>query len=181
MLLSYYDLHAHALEKIYEKYFDQLCAVAAAILGGDTDLAQDAVQEAWLRLNDPKVKKRIDTSNQKKLKGLLLVTVKNTARNMIRGRREQTLSDEGWATLHDPFPGPEEQTEHITLMKAMQNALRTLSADDRDVLMLQYVQDFSSAEIAVVLGVSETAVRQRSHRARKRLRKLLQQEGYNDE
>ena len=59
--------------------------------------------------------------------------------------------------------------------------MQALPAADHDVLLLQYVQGYSAAEIAAVLGISEGAVRQRAHRARQRLKKLLQQEGYDDE
>ena len=46
MPLFYRDLHLRALEAAYHRHYDQLCAVAAAVLGGDAALAQDAVQEA---------------------------------------------------------------------------------------------------------------------------------------
>lgn len=61
MPLFYRDLHLRALEAAYHRHYDHLCAVAAAVLGGDAALAQDAVQEAWLRLNAPGVRERIRT------------------------------------------------------------------------------------------------------------------------
>lgn len=63
MPLFYRDLHLRALEAAYHRHYDQLCAVAAAVLGGDAALAQDAVQEAWLRLNAPGVRERIRTDD----------------------------------------------------------------------------------------------------------------------
>ena len=112
MPLFYRDLHLRALEAAYHRHYDQLCAVAAAVLGGDAALAQDAVQEAWLRLNAPGVRERIRTDDADRLRGLLLVTVRNAARNLRRAApaaRELTLPEEGWATLPDPAPGPAEQ------------------------------------------------------------------------
>ena len=84
MPLFYRDLHLRALEAAYHRHYDQLCAVAAAVLGGDAALAQDAVQEAWLRLNAPGVRERIRTEDADRLRGLLLVTVRNAARNLRR-------------------------------------------------------------------------------------------------
>nr|WP_317402295.1 sigma-70 family RNA polymerase sigma factor [uncultured Gemmiger sp.] len=168
------------LARAYHQYYHRLCAVAAAVLDGDRALAQDAVQEAWLRLNTPGVRERMDVSDPDRLRGLLLVTVRNAARNLRRGRREQTLPGEGWAALPDPAPGPAEQTEQAAAVAALRRGLRALPAADHDVLPLQYVQGFSAAETAAVLGISEEAVRQRAHRARNRLRKLLEQEGYDD-
>lgn len=174
------DGREKTLTRVYHQYYHRLCAVAAAVLGGDRALAQDAVQEAWLRLNAPGVRERIDVSDPDRLRGLMLVTVRNAARNLRRGSREQTLPEEGWAVLPDPAPGPAEQTEQAAAVAALRRGLRALPAADHDVLLLQYVQGFSAAETATVLGISEWAVRQRAHRARKRLRKLLEQEGYDD-
>lgn len=53
-------------------------------------------------------------------------------------------------------------------------ALRKLSADDAEVLRLTAWEDLSPTEIASVLGLEPAAVRQRLHRARKRLRKHLE-------
>ena len=175
------DRREKTLARVYHQSYDRLCAVAAAVLGGDKALAQDAVQEAWLRLNAPGVRERIDLSDPDRLRGLLLVTVRNAARNLRRGSREQTLPEEGWALLPDPAPGPAEQAEQAAAVAALRRGLRALPAADHDVLLLQYVQGFSAAETAAVLGITEGAVRQRAHRARERLRKLLEQEGYDDE
>lgn len=181
MPLFYRDLRERALAETYHRYYRQLCAVAASVLDGDTALAQDAVQEAWLRLNAPGVRERIDTGDTSRLRGLLLVTVRNAARNLRRGKREQTLPEEGWAVFEDSSPGPAEQTEQEAAVAALRRGLQALPAADHDVLLLQYVQGYSAAEIAAVLGISEGAVRQRAHRARQRLKMLLQQEGYDDE
>lgn len=95
MPLFYRDLHLRALEAAYHRHYDQLCAVAAAVLGGDAALAQDAVQEAWLRLNAPGVRERIRTDDTDRLRGLLLVTVRNAARTMLTdatdGHLDKTL------------------------------------------------------------------------------------------
>ena len=46
---------------------------------------------------------------------------------------------------------------------------------DRDILMLKYGQDWSYKQIASHLGISESAVEARLHRARLRLRKVLRE------
>lgn len=167
------------LARVYHARYARLCAVAAAVLGGDKHLAQDAVQEAWLRLNAPRVLETLDPAPDR-LAGLLLVTVRNAARNLRRGSRELTLPEEGWAVLPDPAPGPAEQTEQAAAVAALRRGLRALPAVDHDVLLLQYAYGCSAAQIAALLGVSEGAVRQRAHRARKRLRQLLEEEGYHE-
>jgi RNA polymerase sigma-70 factor (ECF subfamily) len=53
-------------------------------------------------------------------------------------------------------------------------ALEELSARDRDLIVLHHYRDLPLEEIAGHLGVSESAVRSRMHRARSRLRALLE-------
>ena len=137
MPLFYSDLHLRALEAAYHRHYDQLCAVAAAVLGGEAALAQDAVQEAWLRLNAPGVRERIRTDDADRLRGLLLVTVRNAARNLRRAApaaRELTLPEEGWATLPDPAPGPAEQAEQADAVAALRRGLqkRGAAAEEQD-------------------------------------------------
>ncbi|MDP6061322.1 MAG: sigma-70 family RNA polymerase sigma factor, partial [Pirellulaceae bacterium] len=49
-------------------------------------------------------------------------------------------------------------------------ALQNLSSRDMETLLLKYTEDWSYREIAQRLGVSESAVEARLHRARRRLR-----------
>ena len=49
---------------------------------------------------------------------------------------------------------------------------------DANILTLQYADGCTSRQIAALLGLREAAVRQRAHRARKRLKKILIQEGW---
>lgn len=170
------DAREQTLARLYHRQYRRLCAVAAAVLGGDKALAQDAVQNAWLRLSAPGVRERIETEDETRLRGLLLVTVRNAARNLRRDIRELTLPEEGWAVLPDPAPGPAEAAERADAVAILQRGLQTLPAVDHDLLLLRYGYGFSAAETAALLGMTEGAVRQRAHRARKRLRQWMEQE-----
>lgn len=181
MPLFYRDLRERALAETYHRYYRQLCAVAASVLDGDTALAQDAVQEAWLRLNAPGVRERIDTGDTSRLRGLLLVTVRNAARNLRRGKREQILPEEGWAVFEDPSPGPAE----LRQSRPRNIPAHTVAAERRDRRQAAPASPGAAPPPPLpapsVRHISEGAVRQRANRARQRLKKLLQQEGYDDE
>lgn len=73
---------ADTLQQALVQDYGRLCTLANKILQ-DSHLAQDAVQESWLRLN----RARPDTTDAEKLRHLLLVTVRHTALNMRRSRR----------------------------------------------------------------------------------------------
>lgn len=74
---------ADTLQQALVQDYGRLCTLANKILQ-DSHLAQDAVQESWLRLN----RARPDTTDAEKLRHLLLVTVRHTALNMRRSRRK---------------------------------------------------------------------------------------------
>ena len=58
----------------------------------------------------------------------------------------------------------------------VEGLLETLPAKDRFLLLMMYGEGWSVAEIAERLGWSKTNVKVRAHRARKKLRRLLEQE-----
>ena len=64
---------ADTLQQALVQDYGRLCTLANKILQ-DSHLAQDAVQESWLRLN----RARPDTTDAEKLRHLLLVTVRHT-------------------------------------------------------------------------------------------------------
>lgn len=87
---------ADTLQQALVQDYGRLCTLANKILQ-DSHLAQDAVQESWLRLN----RARPDTTDAEKLRHLLLVTVRHTALNMRRSRRAEPAEDAVFAALPD--------------------------------------------------------------------------------
>lgn len=73
--------------------------------------------------------------------------------------------------------GPFRRLVREELAARLQGAMADLEAADREVLMLRYLEQLSTAETAAVLGVSETAVKQRLLRAVRRLRGHLEGAG----
>ena len=60
--------------------------------------------------------------------------------------------------------------ERRTLVR---DAVEGLPRRDREILLLKYTEDWSYRELAGHLGVSESAVEARLHRARQRLRRAI--------
>jgi RNA polymerase sigma-70 factor, ECF subfamily len=96
------------------------------------------------------------------------------ARNLVRStqRREGTRPgrEQHAARLLPPAP---DAFEAITADLELRAALASLSASDREVLLLVAWDDCDMRELAEVLGVSSVAARVRLHRARSRLRQTL--------
>jgi RNA polymerase sigma-70 factor, ECF subfamily len=73
------------------------------------------------------------------------------------------------------FPDPENEAEAAELRQAIGIALKSLSADQRTVIVLRYYLDFSEREIAEHLNCPPGTVSWRLHAARKQLGILLRQ------
>jgi RNA polymerase sigma-70 factor (ECF subfamily) len=94
--------------------------------------------------------------------------------NQTRGNQRRVGLHEKLRTALATVPTPE--PDHADTLAALQPiavALAELGADDREVLHLAAWEELTAPEIAVVLGIPATTVRTRLHRARNRLRAVL--------
>ena len=146
-----------------------LRAVAYRMLGSRSD-ADDAVQEAWLRLS------RSDTDAIENLDGWLTTVVARVSLDMLRSRksrREEPLD----AHVPDPVlsredrADPEQQAllaESVGL--ALLVVLETLGPEERLAFVLHDMFGVPFDEIAAIVGRSTTAAYQLASRARRRVR-----------
>lgn len=156
------------LAERFEAHRTHLRAVAYRMLGSLSE-ADDAVQEAWLRLS------RSDTSEVANLGGWLTTTVARVCLDMLRSRksrREEPLS----AHLPDPIVSREDgiDPEHEALLAdsvglALLVILETLAPAERVAFVLHDMFDLPFDEIAAIAGRSPAAARQLASRARRRV------------
>jgi RNA polymerase sigma factor (sigma-70 family) len=149
----------------------QLRAVAYRILGSVSE-ADDAVQEAWLRLQ------RTDAEQIDSLERWLTTVVARICLNMLRSRRtrgEQPLDGlRPEPIVDDPTVGTD--PEHEALLAdsvgiALQVVLDTLSPAERLAFVLHDMFAVPFDEIAAMVDRSPQATRQLASRARRRVRK----------
>ena len=153
----------------FEANRSHLRAVAYRMLGSVSD-ADDAVLEAWLRLD------RSDTSTVENLGGWLTTVVARVSLDMLRSRtarREQPVGTH----LPQPIVSREDEVdpEHEALLAdsvslALLVVLETLNPAERLAFVLHDMFDVSFEEIAPMVGRSPTAARQLASRARRRVR-----------
>jgi RNA polymerase sigma factor (sigma-70 family) len=152
----------------FEEHRAHLRAVAYRMLGSLAE-ADDAVQEAWLRLS------RSDTDGVENLRGWLTTVVARVCLNMLHSRtsrREEPLE----AHLPDPIVSPEDQVdpEQEALLAdsvslAMLVVLDTLTPAERLAFVLHDTFQVPFEEIAPIVGRSAAAARQLASRARRRV------------
>ena len=156
------------LAERFEANRPHLQAVAYRMLGSATE-ADDAVQEAWLRLS------RSDTSDVENLGGWLTTVVARVSLNMLRARkakREESLE----GRLPDPIVSPDDRgnPEQEALMAdsvglALLVVLETLAPAERLAFVLHDMFAVPFDEIATITGRSPAAARQLASRARRRV------------
>jgi RNA polymerase sigma-70 factor (ECF subfamily) len=156
------------LARRFEEYRAPLRAVAFQMLGSASE-ADDAVQEAWLRLS------LSDTSDVENLRGWLTTVVARVCLDMLRSRRsrrEEPLDDhvpELNGTRAD-VTGPEDEAllaDSVGL--ALLVVLDTLAPAERVAFVLHDMFAVPFEEIAAIVGRSPTAARQLASRARRRV------------
>jgi RNA polymerase sigma-70 factor (ECF subfamily) len=158
------------LAKQFEQNRAHLRAVAYQMLGSLSE-AEDAVQEAWLRLS------RSDRSGIKNLGGWLTTVVARVCLDLLRtrrSRREEPLGER----LPDPIvsraDGMDPEQEALladSVGLALLVVLETLGPAERLALVLHDMFDLPFDEIAPIVGRSPVAARQLASRARRRVQR----------
>jgi RNA polymerase sigma factor (sigma-70 family) len=157
------------LARQFEDHRPHLRAVAYRMLGSLSE-ADDAVQDAWLRLS------RADTSEVDNLRAWLTTIVARVSLNILRSRRtrrEQPLD----VHVPDPIVDPADGTdpEHEALLAdsvglALLVVLETLTPAERLAFVLHDMFAVPFDDIAPIVERSPEATRQLASRARRRVR-----------
>jgi RNA polymerase sigma-70 factor (ECF subfamily) len=156
------------LAERFEQERPQLRRIAYRMLG-TIDEADDAVQEAWIRLG------RTDESSLKNLGAWLTTVVSRVSLDMLRARRSRREEYVGsWMpepiVAIDDGPSPEDEAliaDGVGL--ALYVVLETLSPPERLAFVLHDMFAMPFEEIATIVGRSPDATRQLASRARRRV------------
>jgi RNA polymerase sigma-70 factor (ECF subfamily) len=157
------------LARQFEEYRPHLRAVAYQMLGSLSE-ADDAVQDAWLRLS------RADTSEVENLRGWLTTIVARVALNMLRARStrpEQPLDVHVPDLIIDPANGTDPEHEALladSVGLALLVVLETLTPAERLAFVLHDMFAVPFEQIAPIVERSPEATRQLASRARHRVR-----------
>lgn len=168
-----------AFDQLVRQLAPRLLLVARRFAPSHTD-AEDALQDAFLSA----FKSLPTFDGRSTLSTWLHRIVINAALSRARktGARRESSLDALLPTFengrHVPRPAPWRAPGASAglpaeLSESLRTALATLPDDHREALLLKDVQGLPSADIAVALGISDALARQRIHRARQALMKLL--------
>ena len=175
MLMMYLSLVETAEDKnlfqqIYYTYRKQMYFVAISILENE-NLAEDAVQETFVRVWRKLGSYHEDGREKAWIYRIAINCCRDTQRTgwfrrMLPTGRPQLFPEENVVVPEDTI--------------ALNMAIHDLPLRLREVILLYYYQNFTSTEIAEILGISQPAVSERLKRARRQLREALREDIFHE-
>ena len=157
------------LSEIYSRYSPELFRYAVRLLG-DAQLAEDCIADTFSRFLQALQRGR---GPRRQLRAYLY----RVAHNWIIDHYRRPMPDP--ATLDPELPAAS-SSEPSAIVKArtdreqLRIAIMRLTPDQRQVLVLRYLQDFSNAEVAAAMQKSLGAVKALQHRALAALKRLME-------
>ncbi len=157
-----------AFERLVQATQRMVSTVALAItrdLQSSEDIAQETYLKAWQRLGS--------MQHPDSFLPWLRHVARNHAIDQVRRRRYQVRPmldpDDLGSMTDDHDPGPAESLQRAEQHRLLLQALEQIPDQSRDALLLFYREGQSSRQVALLLGISDAAVRKRLQRARSSL------------
>ena len=126
----------------------------------------DAVQEALLRAWE----KRRTLRDARYFNTWLIRILLNVCHDHRRRRKRDLLTD----------APPEPPVQDNPRLEQLRDALKALDEKQRMCVLLHYIEGYEVRQVARMLGIGESAVKQRLMRGRRKLRQLLPEEAQDD-
>lgn len=154
---------------LVHRYRDRYARYATHMLGS-VDAAEDAVQDAFVRA----YRQLAQCRDPENFAGWFFLILRNRCfAERRKGQRTGSIDEQ---VLE--LPGRErsdEAMEQGEAMRALQQALLTLTPEQREVFVLKHVEELSYEEISGRTGASVASLKMRMHRAYDRLREQLKE------
>ena len=149
------------IERIMDDYGNTLFRICLIMLGNSHD-AEDAVQETLIKY----LQKKTDFKDKEHEKSWLIKVASNKCKDMLRFRARHATID-----IESICEFMQESSDSGII-----EALMTLPEKFRIVLVLYYVEQYKTEEIAKMIGKSSSAVKMRLQKGRRLLKEIYRKE-----
>jgi len=157
-----------AFGKLVERHTGVVYAAVRSVLGNRSDV-DDAVQEAFIRIY-----RGLPTfSGRSSLSTWMWSVARNHALNIRAGERHEFIPLDHTAEIASDRLGPEKEYARRRAAEDIEWLLSTLDGETRQVIELRYLAGRKYIEIAGMLGMPEGTVKTLIHRARIRMKRLM--------
>ena len=170
-----------ALDELYGRYATRLVAYFVRMLDGDEALAQDFLQDLFLKIIErPEL---FDT--RRSFRTWVYSVAHNMCRNEFRRRRVRLHDDADADTFASDNPAHDLRFDLERFASRLDAELATLGVELRTTFLLRYQEELSIKEIAAVVDAPEGTVKSRlfntARRLARRLGEYAPEIGVNDE
>jgi RNA polymerase sigma factor (sigma-70 family) len=161
-----------ALARLVHRHVDLVYSAALRQVR-DPHLAEDVTQTTFIAL----VRHAPRLTGERVLPAWLLLTARNAALDAVKARSRRNRHEREAAQMTPNLRQPPDESEWEQVAPHLDEALASLSADDRRAVTLKYFEGCTAEQVAGRLGVSADAARQRLHRATLRMRGYFARKG----
>ena len=165
-----------AFNRLMETHERQIYALSLRMMGNSED-AKDCMQEAMIRI----YRSIASFKGESAFSTWIYRITTNTCLDELRRRKNRagtsldSLLDDGWSPA-DPSEAPEESVLRHERQNALKNAIVSLPADMRAVIVMRDVEGHSYEEIADILDVNIGTIKSRISRGREKLKSIILQQ-----
>lgn len=165
---------ADAFEQLVVAYRDQVFRLALRMCGSEADadeVAQEAFLSAWKALPNFRGESQFST-------WLYQLTTHAAIDLMRREKRQIAAADDiTEVSAADPAPSPQQQAEQSEQREIVRDAVLQLAPEQREVVVLRFMEELSYEEIGAVLKLPSGTVKSRLNRAKAQLKEILSKSG----
>ena len=164
---------ADAFEQLVVAYRDQVFRLALRMCGSEADadeVAQEAFLSAWKALPNFRGESQFST-------WLYQLTTHAAIDLMRREKRQIAAADITEVSAADPAPSPQQQAEQSEQREIVRDAILQLAPEQREVVVLRFMEELSYEEIGAVLKLPSGTVKSRLNRAKAQLKEILSKSG----
>jgi len=161
------------LTEIYDQYYQRVRKFILHTVRNDW-VADDLVQETFIRINN----NLEDLRDTAKLQAWIFRIAHNICQDYFRHQGKSAnpgLEEVSEETVPSKAPTTQKELEQGQMRKCVFGLVNRLPESLRSVIILSDISEFNQREIAEILGITAENVKIRLHRARKRLKALLEE------
>jgi RNA polymerase sigma-70 factor (ECF subfamily) len=151
-----------AFDALYERYSKNLLSYFARMLNYDRELAQDALQDLFLKIAEKP--ERFDRSRS--FKTWIYSIASNSCKNFYRHHQ---VKKDNWNNLHymnqsaQYSSSPDSKIDGLEFRKMLEEILNELPPEKKEAFILKYQEEKTIAEIAEIQNCPEGSVKSRLH------------------